>query len=492
MRYAIVSDIHANLQAWNAVLIDIRSSDVDKIVCLGDLIGYGPNPEQVLESVYTSIDNFVLGNHDAVFCNKLDDSLFNDSARRIIDWTRRQLGGAAVDFLKELPLTLEGRGFRCAHGDLANPAYFNYVIEPEDAKASWHAVEEQLLFIGHTHQPILFLLGESGIPRSVETQDFALEEKKRYLLNVGSVGQPRDGDARASYYIFDQDAGELFWRRIPFDIDAYRSAIRSANIPESASYFLSRDPRAAVPPLREITSFSPAVTPDMAAKNVVEVRSIETLQKRVKKWRRLFAALAGLLTLLVIGTSLLWMRHAGRKLKLTHPQAESPINAADSEPESNLVSLPDSSVAKGHQVPGWAISLDDKYRQSVQLQLLHGKTPCLVLSSETDSGEIVVSSRPLTVQPGTKFCMEGFFKREPDFRGNIALAIELTKQTDSGEDQTDDQLIRKPPTMQRKDGWIAAKHTFTLPAGSKSIRLQIRGKFAGIVRITDVSLVKKE
>ena len=145
MRYAIVSDLHANLPAWTAVLLDLRSLDADRIICLGDLVGYGPQPAEVLRSVYAEVNHVVLGNHDAVVCGKLDGSLFNETARQIILWTRDRLNAQALRFLRSLPLSLRGGGFRCAHGDLADPAAFRYVIDPADAAPSWSAVEDRLL-----------------------------------------------------------------------------------------------------------------------------------------------------------------------------------------------------------------------------------------------------------------------------------------------------------------------------------------------------------
>ena len=217
MRIAIVSDIHANLQAWNAALLDIRSSGVDHILCLGDIVGYGPNPAEVLESVHANVDYLVLGNHDAAACGKIDARLFNANAQQIIQWTRGRLTRSALRFLETLPLCLEGEFFRCTHGDFSAPGMYQYIAAAEDARASWGAVTEPLLFVGHTHQPALFLLGTSGIPRSVEPQDFALEEDKRFLVNVGSVGQPRDGDPRAAYAVFDAWANEIALRRVPYD-----------------------------------------------------------------------------------------------------------------------------------------------------------------------------------------------------------------------------------------------------------------------------------
>ena len=182
MKYAIVSDIHANLAAWNAVLLDIRSNGVDCIICLGDMLGYGPRPREVLESLYTSVDHFLLGNHDAAICGKIDPQCFNEPAREIIRWTAAQLGESAKKFLSRLPLCLAGENFRCAHANFDKPAGFHYVFEPQDAVAGWRKVQEPLLFIGHTHQPGIFVIGRSQTPRLIPPEDFMLEEGKRFLV----------------------------------------------------------------------------------------------------------------------------------------------------------------------------------------------------------------------------------------------------------------------------------------------------------------------
>jgi predicted phosphodiesterase len=285
MRIALVSDIHANLQAWNAVLLDVRALGADTIVCLGDIIGYGPDPSKVLASVHSNVDHILLGNHDAAICGKMDASLFNDSAREIIAWSASKLNNAAKKFLASLPLSVNCDYFRCAHGDFANPAAFNYIFEPADAMPSWQAVAENLLFSGHTHVPQIFVLGQSGIPRNVAPQDFVLEDEKRYIVTVGSVGQPRDNTTYASYCLYDTDKKTIFWRNIPFDIDAYRAEVENSGISMDASVFLKHDPRLSAIPVRQRVNFSPSATKETEAKDTVLVKELGTLQKTVKKWK---------------------------------------------------------------------------------------------------------------------------------------------------------------------------------------------------------------
>ena len=490
MRYAVVSDLHANLQAWNAVLLDIRSSHVDRIICLGDMVGYGPNPAEVLKSAYANIDHFLLGNHDAVVCGKMDPSLFNDTAQELINWTKSQLGGNAVKFLKTLPLSIDGRTFRCAHGDLGQPEAFNYVIDPEDALASWAAVDEQLLFVGHTHQPAIFLLGPSGTPHVVPPQDFAVEEEKRYLINVGSTGQPRDGDARASYCIFDTEQSTVHWRRVPFDIDAYRESMLSAGLDPASSCFLRYDPRAKQPPLREMLNFSPAKTEQHCVRDAVAVQDLVLLKRSRNLWRNLsILVLVIVLTVAAAIGSLSW-RHCTRALDL-HESMLPTISAITAPPDVNLIELPAVATPKGVPISGWSVHLGDKRKQSVCV-LRTGDHSSIALTSGTARDELRLAAPPLRVTPGMKILSAAMFSKSDDFRGSIALVVSLTKNV-AGRLETIERFVNKEPNPNNRtaDGWIAVQRTETMPADSSSIQYQIRGNFIGTVTIRGPRLEKR-
>ena len=140
MRYAFVSDIHGNLPAWNTVLADLAVHRVDRIVCLGDVVGYGPQPAECLRGVYAHAHQMVLGNHDAVVAGKMSAGSFNDRAQRMIEWTGTRLGENARALFARLPLVLKGPGFRCVHGDFTDPAVFIYVRTEDDARANFAAV----------------------------------------------------------------------------------------------------------------------------------------------------------------------------------------------------------------------------------------------------------------------------------------------------------------------------------------------------------------
>jgi predicted phosphodiesterase len=237
MRYALVSDIHANQQAWEAVLADTVKAGVDGIICLGDIVGYGPSPAQVLESVYEHSDMFLLGNHDAVICGRFDSDCFNDEAREIIEWTGRQLNRSAVEFFNQVPMMILGDTFAFSHAEFAVPERFDYIYDPAEAMESFRAIEQQILFCGHTHFPGTIRLLPDGHPDYRKPANFRMEEGFRYLVNVGSVGDPRNGDVRASYVIYDLEEESVDFRNVPFDIEAYRREIHRAAIPTKPILF---------------------------------------------------------------------------------------------------------------------------------------------------------------------------------------------------------------------------------------------------------------
>ncbi len=488
MRYAIVSDIHANLQAWNAVLLDIRSNAVDKIVALGDLVGYGPSPAEVLQSVHANVNHLVLGNHDAVICGKMDAALFNDEARHIIHWTRRQLNANALAFLKTLPLTLAAPGFRCAHAEFSQPAAFNYVIDPEDALASWQTVTEPLLFVGHTHTPAIYLIGASGTPHLVPPQDFQLEDGKRYLVNVGSVGHPRDGEIRSSYCIHDTAARTVTWRRLPFDLDAYRDALRRAGLPEAGSHFLSDDPRVRRRPLREQLSFSPARNTQEAARDTVPVQAIEALQRRAVRWQR--AALGTAALAIVLGGAagaFAWYRHT--RHAVIAPANLAAVDAARQPAGANLLRLPAAATAPGQPVAGWRIELGDKRRQAAWYtpDAAEPETGVLHLRSLTAAHPAYLGTPAIRVDPRSRLTFEALFKRDAAFQGVALCSLDVVCNA-GGVTRTVEDFANKEPNEKRKDDWWLARRTLELPADATAVHFRLGGRFAGEVAIKGLKL----
>lgn len=279
MRYAIISDVHANESALRAVLVDAADEGAERIVCLGDVLGYGPDPVSTLELVYRRAHVCLAGNHDDAISGRCPVEDFTEFAAEAVARHRRQLKSSGIDWLARLPHVCELDGFACAHGDFAAPEAFNYVLEPADAMPSWNARSEQLLFVGHTHKPGIFVLGPSGLPHFLEPEDFALEDGKRYLVNVGSVGYPRSGVCRSSYCIYDSEARSVRFRSLPFDLEEYAARMHGRGIHEAPWVAVRERERrrpevrgaedfAAPPPKRKI-SFGKSPRQSPLAKKVV-------------------------------------------------------------------------------------------------------------------------------------------------------------------------------------------------------------------------------
>ncbi len=239
MRYAIISDVHANEAALRAVLTDAADEQVEKIICLGDVLGYGPEPVAALELVYRRAHVCLAGNHDDAVCGRFPVEDFTDFAAAAVLRHRAAITHEAADWLAHLPYTCEFEGFACAHGDFSDPQNFNYVLEAQDAVASWETRTEQLLFVGHSHQPAIFVLGASGTPHRLDGADFTLEDGKRYIVNPGSVGYPRSGDCRSSYCIYDDEERTVEFRSLPFDLDSYAKKMHGQGLNE-APWMLAR------------------------------------------------------------------------------------------------------------------------------------------------------------------------------------------------------------------------------------------------------------
>lgn len=239
MLYALISDIHANKVALDAVLKDIKDYNVNEIICLGDIVGYGPNPKEVIDTLQREVDNFVLGNHDAVIASKFSKNHFVDEAKVVINWTIQELGIFGFEFFDNMPFILEGDGFICAHAEFKNPDNFGYITTPEKAVENFNHVKEKLLFVGHTHFPGVYITGKSGKVHWISLNDigdgFNIEKDKRYIINVGSVGAPRDENLKASYVLYDSTKQKIFFRQISFSYEELLKDYKKANLPEKSN-----------------------------------------------------------------------------------------------------------------------------------------------------------------------------------------------------------------------------------------------------------------
>jgi diadenosine tetraphosphatase ApaH/serine/threonine PP2A family protein phosphatase len=231
VKYAIISDIHANLEALEAVRKEVESVSPDKILCLGDLVGYGASPNECVEAAREICDLTVAGNHDFGACRRTDIAYFNMYAREAILWTEKALKKDCFDFLCSRPLSEAVDGdIRVVHATPREPDRWNYIFSHEQALEEFQAFHEQICFIGHSHQPVIYeLMDEETL--IVSTDRVHVRDGRRYLVNVGSVGQPRDGDSRASFCIYDRDKNEITIKRVEYDIDGAKKRINEAGLP---------------------------------------------------------------------------------------------------------------------------------------------------------------------------------------------------------------------------------------------------------------------
>ena len=225
MRIAFFSDVHANLPALEAVIEDARARGATHVICLGDIVGYGPQPAETLARLRAVADAVVLGNHDAAACGLLDPALFNDFARETAERAVLALGAEEKAWLRALPYDLEAEGIACAHGSLDNPAQFHYLETKADAAISFATKPGfPLLVVGHTHIPCVFVQ-ERGEIRKLPPGDFTLRPDARYIINPGSVGFPRGDTVTADYALFDTVTRHVLFLSLTYDLSPYRLAI---------------------------------------------------------------------------------------------------------------------------------------------------------------------------------------------------------------------------------------------------------------------------
>ena len=229
MRIAVVSDVHANLHALDAVLA--HAGAVDAIWHLGDIVGYGPDPDGVVARLEERGAVGVRGNHDLAACGGKEIDWFNTDAKKAMEWTRKQIGAQTLVWLGAQPERREEAEFTLAHCSPLDPTW-EYVTTTGAARANLEAISTRHGLNGHTHVPVAFTLeGESAGVIHAEEQSDASLDGERLLINPGSVGQPRDGDPRSSYLILDLAARRVTWHRVSYDIDAVRARMQAAGLP---------------------------------------------------------------------------------------------------------------------------------------------------------------------------------------------------------------------------------------------------------------------
>ncbi len=235
MRVAVLSDIHSNRQAFAAVLAAVEEAGVEEVWCLGDLVGYGADPDACAALARERCDLCLVGNHDLAVLGALDISTFSEGAAAAVAWTRENVGEETREFLASLDPAGSREGVGLFHASPRDPVW-EYVLGADQAEASFEAMAERVGLIGHSHVALFFVRTQGGRPgyaQGAQAADGAEIElaEGAWLLNPGSVGQPRDGDPRAAWLELDTEAWVARWRRVDYDVQEAAAAIRAASLP---------------------------------------------------------------------------------------------------------------------------------------------------------------------------------------------------------------------------------------------------------------------
>ena len=245
MRLAILSDIHANLPALEAVLADVEGAGLGDLWCLGDVVGYGAQPDECTRLVRERCDLCLVGNHDLAVLDELDVSSFSPAAAAAVSWTQQTADPSTLDFLRGLEPADEAREVALYHASPRDPVW-EYVLWPDQAAECIAVQASRVSLIGHSHVALFFVMGEDRRPvgsQSLDLDDAARGAQAgagtrldlsegRWLINPGSVGQPRDGDPRAAWLELDTDAWEATYHRVEYEIDRAAEAIEATDLPE--------------------------------------------------------------------------------------------------------------------------------------------------------------------------------------------------------------------------------------------------------------------
>ncbi|MBI3008922.1 MAG: metallophosphoesterase family protein [Candidatus Omnitrophica bacterium] len=231
MKYGIFSDIHSNIEALEKVLDALQEEGVDGYVCGGDIVGYGANPRECIDKVRELNPIIVCGNHDWAVGGTIDTEYFNDYAKVAIEWTRKVLNDEYKEYLNGLRLVYKDEDITLVHATLDSPDKFEYMQSIPIARRSLNILETIVCFMGHTHVPVIFTNEEGDVQYLFDT-DMEFIAGSKQIVNIGSVGQPRDGDTRACYAIYDTIHKRVQIKRVAYDFHITQKKILEAGLPE--------------------------------------------------------------------------------------------------------------------------------------------------------------------------------------------------------------------------------------------------------------------
>ena len=240
MKYAIISDIHSNLEALQTTLEHIKNEKVDKVVCLGDIVGYGPNPKECINLIKSIAGaEVLLGNHDAGIINKTDINEFNEYAKQAIEINKGLLSEEEEKYLSTLKEKHSETGILFVHGS-PRDSLNEYLSTMKKLQENMDLFSERICFVGHTHLPLVYVktdLGTDYVENVENNQEIDILDDRRYIVNAGSVGQPRDEDNRVCFLYYDTDEKKITYQRLKYDIESVKKRMKSIGLP---GYLINR------------------------------------------------------------------------------------------------------------------------------------------------------------------------------------------------------------------------------------------------------------
>lgn len=231
MRIAVLSDIHSNMEALESVFRALGEEDIDRIVCLGDLVGYGPEPNECVEAVFGRTDRIVAGNHDCAASGRTSTENFTMHAKQAVRWTEKVITEASCRRLRGLPLSAVDQDALLVHATPDEPGAWHYMLESSDARRHFRFEGTDLCFTGHSHRPGAFVRNPEGEIGYRDAAELKLREGHAYIINVGSVGQPRDGDPRACFGIYDAGERSFTLGRADYPVERVQEKMERQGLP---------------------------------------------------------------------------------------------------------------------------------------------------------------------------------------------------------------------------------------------------------------------
>ncbi len=232
MRYGFFSDVHANLEALKACILDFRAEKIDKLFFLGDAVGFGPNPDECIKLIDEISEIELMGNHDYAALGLMETEYFNQYAAESMGWTKDSLSDKSIEIMSDFELMHQIDDIYMVHSSPRDPENWHYILDMDDAKENFNFFEQKICLVGHTHRPYIVYKCQTEAAALSKQTDEILKDDCRYLINIGSVGQPRDGDPRSCYLIYDTDTKTVKLQRVDYNVKNTQNDMVKLGLPD--------------------------------------------------------------------------------------------------------------------------------------------------------------------------------------------------------------------------------------------------------------------